>query len=89
MSQRTSRPGNGKLGLNLKLQFPSSEKALLVKKAVTPELNAHYSKRSRTSIGIKNRIISINIKAQDPIAMRASLNSCLKSIILAKRITEV
>jgi len=87
MSQKTSR--QGKFGLALKLHFPTEAQAKLVEKSVLPELNASHAKRSSTSLGIKNRIISINIKAQDAVALRASLNGCLNSIILVKEILEV
>ena len=87
MLQKTSK--QGKFGLSIKLLFPSQEKAKTTKNAISPELNTKHAKRSKTSIGIKNRIISIDIKAEDPTAMRASLNNCLKSIILIQAIREV
>ncbi len=87
--QKTSKQDSSKFSLSLELLFQSKEKAAVAKKAVLPELNAKHAKRSKTSIGIKNRIISIDIKAQDPTAMRASLNGCLNSIILTEAISEV
>jgi len=89
MSQRKSRQDSGKFGLRLKLQFPNQADAKIATSAVLPEANAPHAKRSRTSIGIKNRIISINIRASDASALRASMNSCLGSIIVSKRILEV
>lgn len=53
-----------------------------------PDLNAGHAKRSTSAIGIKNRILSIDIKAEDPAALRASLNSCMNSIMLSKSIME-
>ncbi|MCK4299999.1 MAG: CTAG/PCC1 family protein [Planctomycetes bacterium] len=88
MSQKTSRQGKNKSRLCLNLEFPTKAEAAIVRKAVLPELNAGHSRRSATSIGIKNRIISIDIRAQDPIAMRAAFNSCLNSVILAKKVME-
>lgn len=53
-----------------------------------PDLNAWHAKRSGTSIGIKSRVLSIIIDAEDPAALRASLNGCMNSIILSKSIME-
>jgi len=74
--------------LNLKLDFPKGQ-ASLIKKAIQPEINAKHARRSTTSIGIKSTIISVNIKASDASALRASLNGCVSSIILSKNILEV
>jgi tRNA threonylcarbamoyladenosine modification (KEOPS) complex Pcc1 subunit len=74
--------------LNLRLDFPRGQ-AALVKRAIHPEINAKHARRSTTSIGIKSTTISINIKASDASALRASLNGCTGSIILSKDILEV
>jgi len=88
MSQKTSKEDN-KYSLCLNLLLKNEEKPRLIHKAILPELNAKHVKRSKTSILIKNRTISINIKAKDTAAMRAAANSSLNSIILAKTIMEV
>jgi len=87
MLQKTSR--QDEFSLSLELHFPDGEKAGLVGNAVLPELKERHLKRSRVSLGIKKGIISINIKSQDAVAMRASLNGCLNSIILAESVLEV
>jgi len=87
MSQKTSKQGNYALGI--RLCFPSKEKAETAARSAEPEFKAKHLKRSTTSIGIKNRIISININAKDSVALRATANSCLNSVILAKNISEV
>jgi len=61
----------------------------MVREAILPELNAGHARRSVISFGIKNRIVSIDIVASDEPAMRASLNGCLNSIILAQSVMEV
>ena len=43
-----------------------------VQRAVLPELKERHLKRSSVSLGIKKGIISINIRSQDAVAMRAS-----------------
>ena len=87
MSQRMSK--QDKFELYLKLHFSNEKGASIACKAVLPDVNARHLKRSSISLSIKNRIISINIKAQDAIAMRASINGCLNSIILAENVREV
>jgi tRNA threonylcarbamoyladenosine modification (KEOPS) complex Pcc1 subunit len=87
MLQKTSR--RDKFSLSLELHFLDGEKAVLVGNAVLPELKERHLKRSRVSLGIKKGIISININSQDAVAMRASLNGCLNSIILAESVMEV
>ena len=87
MLQRISKQDKFELYLNL--HFLSEKDAGIICKAVLPDISARHLKRSSISLSIKNRIISINIKAQDAVAMRASLNGCLNSIILAKNVTEV
>jgi len=57
-----------------------------VQRAVLPELKERHLKRSSVSLGIKKGIISINIRSQDAVAMRASLNGCLNSIILVQKV---
>lgn len=86
--QEKSRGDSAELRLCLKLYFPSEKHASVAVKAIQPDLNAGHARRSTTSIGIKNRIISLDIRAQDAVAMRASLNSCMNSIILSKSVME-
>ena len=78
-----------KFELCLNLHFLNEKDAGIASKAILPDVSARHLKRSSISLSIKNTIISINIKAQDAIAMRASLNGCLNSIILAKNVMEV
>lgn len=75
--------------LNLQLDFENSSKAETIVSAVMPEISARHNERSNTFVKIKNSFVSINIEALDKTALKASLNSCLKSIILAKNLLEV
>jgi len=86
--QKKSRQNNARFGLSLKLLFPSEKQAAIAAESARPDLNAGHAKRSASAIGIKNRILSIDIKAEDPAALRASLNSCMNSIMLSKSIME-
>ncbi len=87
MSQRISKQDKFELCLNL--HFSNEKGASIAYKTIFPDISARHLKRSTISLGIKNRIISINIKAQDAVAMRASINWCLNSIILVKNVMEV
>ncbi len=87
MSQKTSKQNEYKF--SLKLSFPTEKKAQIALKAVQPEMKSKHARRSTTSLNIKKTTISINIKAQDKTALRASLNGCINSFILAKRAMEV
>ncbi|MBN2067724.1 MAG: hypothetical protein JW744_04615 [Candidatus Diapherotrites archaeon] len=69
--------------------FREKAKAGFVLRAIGPELNAPYARRSSTSVKIKNTGIVINIKSEDPAALRAAANSIINSIILSESVTEV
>jgi tRNA threonylcarbamoyladenosine modification (KEOPS) complex Pcc1 subunit len=92
--QRQSKQGNSlrenmPFELRLQIAFANSAQALAIAESIKPEIGSRHNLRSETIVKIKNSCISINIKALDKTALRASLNSCLKSIILAKEILEV
>ncbi|MFA4855025.1 MAG: KEOPS complex subunit Pcc1 [archaeon] len=87
MLQKTSR--QDEFSLSLELCFSGREMAEALQRAILPELKERHLKRSSVSLGIKKGIISINIRSQDAVAMRASLNGCLNSIILAESVMEV
>ncbi|MBN1940551.1 MAG: hypothetical protein JW772_00045 [Candidatus Diapherotrites archaeon] len=65
------------LGENAKIVFDSVRR---------PEMK---NNRAQTNIKLEKNLILIHIKAGDKTALKASLNSCLKSIILAKNLLEV
>lgn len=90
MSQKTSRQGRAKpsLELSLTLSLPKGQ-AGIIRRALAPELNAVHARRSTTSIGIKSTTLSVNIRALDASALRASLNSCLGSVIVSRNVLEV
>ena len=73
----------------IELFFDSKKESLMVANSVLPDLNSSHYKRSKTKIKVNKNVLSLNIKASDPVALRASLNGCLKLISLAQKISEV
>ncbi|MDD5148405.1 MAG: KEOPS complex subunit Pcc1 [Candidatus ainarchaeum sp.] len=80
---------DAKFELSLKLDARDSGNAETIGSSILPEIESGRNKRSETIVKIKNSLVLINIQALDKTALRASLNSCLKSIILAEEILEV
>ncbi len=58
----------------------------LVKKSVSPDLDSRHEKRSRVEINTDKKNIVISIEAKDRAALRASVNSYLKSIVLSEKL---
>ncbi|MDD5163629.1 MAG: KEOPS complex subunit Pcc1 [Candidatus ainarchaeum sp.] len=80
---------NAKFEFRLRLDFGNKEKAHSIGASIMPEITPYRNIRSETIVKIKNSLILIDIEALDKTALKASLNSCLKSIILAEEILEV
>jgi len=74
--------------LRLEMDFENPSKAEIIVASIMPEINSRHNERSETFVKIKNSFVSIIIKAADRTALKASLNSCLKSVILAKNLLE-
>ena len=75
-----------KFELSIRLDFKNSENAETIFSSIMPEIDSGKNKRSETIVKVKNSSISLDIGAGDKTALRASLNSCLKTIILAEEI---
>ena len=71
--------------LQLDLFFDNPKEPQIVLASIEPELLQEKKDRSSTKIKVNKSILSINIKAWDKTALKASVNSYLKSIILAKK----
>jgi len=80
---------NAKFELSLKLDFKEAGIAEAILSSIMPEITSGKNRRSETIVKIKNSLILIDIGALDKTALKASLNSCLKSIILGEEILEV
>ena len=72
--------------LKAELFFENSKKAKTILEAVEPELFSEKKNRSVTKINVNREKMSIIIKANDPVALRASFNSFFKAISLADRL---
>jgi len=67
--------------LEVKLEFDSKEQALRFFKSIKPELEEEYL-RSKMRITHDKEKLQVFVSAQDKTALRASLNSLLKPLIL-------
>jgi len=67
--------------LEIKLDFDSKEAALRFFKSIKPELDEEYL-RSKMKVTQNKEKLEFFISAQDKTALRASLNSLLKPLIL-------
>lgn len=66
-----------------KIEFESSDEAGLVLKAIEPELKTSPSERSSISTSLSGNTLKLVICAKDAPSLRASVNSCLRWIILS------
>lgn len=74
--------------LEVTLEFDSKKQALRFFKSIKPELEEDYL-RSKMVITQKSEKLKVSISAQDKTALRASLNSLLKPLILFESIEEL
>lgn len=74
--------------LEVKLEFDSKEQALRFFKSIKPELEEDYL-RSKMVISQNKEKLFVNVSAQDKTALRASLNSLLKPLMLFDRLEEI
>ena len=75
--------------LNLNLFFENNELTNNVFKVIEPELNQKIEHRSKTMIRVKNNCFTIKINSKDKTALKASINSYLKAIILCNKLNKV
>ena len=74
--------------LEIKLDFDSKKQALRFFKSIKPELEEDYL-RSKLVVSQKDSKLIASISAQDKTALRASLNSILKPLILFESIESI
>jgi tRNA threonylcarbamoyladenosine modification (KEOPS) complex Pcc1 subunit len=74
--------------LEIKLVFDSSEQAKRFFKSIKPELAEEFL-RSKIIVAQKKNLLDIRVSASDKTALRASLNSILKPILLFEQIEEM
>ncbi|HZX19913.1 MAG TPA: KEOPS complex subunit Pcc1 [archaeon] len=69
--------------------FPSEAKAIAVARAILPELNKSYQKRSKTLIKTNKNVVLLKIVAEDEHSLRASLTSFKGLLELGKNVSEI
>ncbi len=74
-----------RLMLELEIPEPVSRKIL---RSITPDIEARFERRSVSHININKNILSLNISAADPTALRASFNSHMKLIGMCNQLSE-
>jgi tRNA threonylcarbamoyladenosine modification (KEOPS) complex Pcc1 subunit len=69
------------------VDFPpgTAEKVL---NAITPEMGSVHERRSTAAMNTNKNILSLEIKAQDLTALKASFNSYMKLMILCNKLQE-
>lgn len=73
---------------SLRIAFDSERETEIAYCAVSLELSARKLKRSSSKLSIKKNVLSLNINAVDHVALRATVNSALRKIFLAKSVSE-
>jgi len=72
-----------KASTEITLHFPSKKRLEMVLKALKPETKMHPStRRSKVKVTSKQKSLILNFEAEDTSALRASINSYLRWIML-------
>lgn len=74
--------------LEIDVAFDSKQKAIDFFKSIKPEIMESFQ-RSETKIFLKKESLQVKISATDKTALRASLNSLLKPLILFQELEEL
>jgi len=68
------------------LTFPSSSSAKAARDALAAE--ADFSHRGHSSVSLSGKSVRVEIKADDPVSLRASLSSYLRLMHIIKDVEE-
>lgn len=71
------------------IEFDSQEEAEIILSAIKPEISDLPSERTMTEIKRQNKVLTIDIKAQDSPSLRASLNSYIRWVILSQQVIKL
>ena len=71
------------------IEFPNEKIAQAAVKAVSVELDNEFEKRSKTTITSNKNVILLKIVAEDESALKASLYSYERMIMLCKKLIEI
>lgn len=69
--------------------FSSAKDAAVVSAALTPELNQKHERNSKTTMGLSENVLSIEIFSPEEKSLKASVNSYLKLLDLSVKSLEV
>jgi len=71
------------------LEFPDENTAKKAVKAISVELDNEFEKRSKTAIKSNKNVVLLKIVAEDQSALKASLYSYERMIVLCKELAEI
>ena len=79
---------DGKISVDavLSLNFPSSSSAKAAHKALLAE--ADFAHRGGSSVKLRGKSVAVEIAADDPVSLRASINSYLRLMGIIKSIDD-
>ncbi len=66
-----------KIEIIISIQFDSEEEMEIIFTSLKPEIQEHDFERSQVSFSLKNLTLTLNVKAQDMNAAKATINSVL------------
>ncbi|HDI10214.1 MAG TPA: hypothetical protein ENF65_00540 [Euryarchaeota archaeon] len=72
-----------------RLELPLGEKAKVIYKAILPEVKSTPYKRGRVSLKVVGESLVIDVQAEDTSALRATLNSYLRWVIVSLEVLEL
>ncbi|ELY60324.1 KEOPS complex Pcc1-like subunit [Natronococcus amylolyticus DSM 10524] len=76
-------------GATLEFEYDESARARLVAESVAREVGEIDDDRSQTTIDSEGAIVSLEIEAADPVALRAALNTWFSLVDVAERTAAV
>jgi len=72
----------------IRLNFSSEDQLKVVLEALKPETKTPSTRRSQVQMKVKGNILTLYFEARDTSALRATMNSHLRWILLAKTVLE-
>ncbi|WP_394741404.1 KEOPS complex subunit Pcc1 [Natronococcus roseus] len=76
-------------GATLEFEYDEPARARLVAESVALEVGEIDDDRSQTTIDSEGAIVSLEIEAADPVALRAALNTWFSLVDVAERTADV
>ena len=73
----------------LRLKLPSKKHLSIILNALTPETKAQVTRRAYVKLENKSSLLLLTVKAEDTVALRATLNAYLRWISCVIKVIEV